>query len=52
MLVLKIISIIYMTVILLCFISLDCKTNDVSESTKGKILSILQAGALAYIIIK
>lgn len=48
--VLKIVSIIYIAFILICFIFLDCKTKDVSESICFKILSLLQAGVLAYII--
>ena len=48
--VLKIVSIMYIAFILICFIFIDCKTKDVSESVGLKILSLLQAGALAYII--
>ena len=48
--VLKIVSIIYIALILIYFISIDCKTKDVSESIGFKILSLLQAGVLAYII--
>lgn len=50
MFILKIISIIYTAVILLYFISLDCKLKDASESVGCKIISLLQAGTLAYII--
>lgn len=50
MIALKVISMIYMVSILIYFIWLDCKTKDVSESVGFKILSFLQAGTLAYII--
>ena len=50
MLALKIISIIYIVLILIYFVSLDCKTKYASESVGFKILSLLQAAVLAYII--
>lgn len=50
MIVLKLISIIYIAAILFYFINLDCKTKNASESLGFKILALLQAGTLAYII--
>ncbi len=50
MFILKVISIIYMIVILLVLVSNVRDARDPSESFGAKVLSILQAGALAYII--
>ena len=48
--VLKMVSMIYIALMLIYFMSLDCKTKDGSESVGFKILSLLQAGVLAYMI--
>ena len=50
MIVLKVISIIYTALVLLYYIHFDCKSKDVGESIDCKIVSLLQAGTLAYII--
>ena len=51
MIVLKVISLIYEALILLLFISFVRKTKDPSENLGYKVMSFLQAVALAYIII-
>lgn len=50
MMALKIVCMIYIALILIYFISLDCKSKDVTERIGSKILSLLQAAVLAYII--
>lgn len=50
MIVLKVISIIYMIVILLVLVSNVQSAKDPGESFGSKVLFILQAGAIAYII--
>ena len=50
MLALKIVSMIYTSLVLMFFISSDCKAKDASESIGSKILLLLQAGTLAYIV--
>jgi len=50
MLVLKVVSIIYVALVLLYFVRLDCKSKDKGENLGCKIISLLQAGILAYII--
>lgn len=47
---LKVVSIIYMAALLFMFISSDCKATNTEESAGYKFLSLLQGGALAYII--
>lgn len=47
---LKIISIIYTALLLIFFLSLGRQSKDISESIGYKVLSLMQAGALAYII--
>ena len=50
MIVLKVISLIYTALVLLYYIYLDCKSKNASESVDCKIVSLLQAGTLVYII--
>ena len=51
MILLKVASIFYISLMLIFFICLDCKTKQVEESVGFKILIIFQALSLAYAIL-
>ena len=51
MILLKVASIFYISLMLIFSICLDCKTKQVEESVGFKILIIFQALSLAYVIL-
>lgn len=51
MLALKIISILYSILVIFFFICIDCQSKEVSESIGCKIITVLQAMVLIYIIL-